>query len=249
MSAGFGAGAAIVGNGVSSVTGPLQNKILSLIPAAELADIMVHAEEIFCPLRQELFERGDTTELVYFPLTGMASLVIVMEDGTTIEAMTIGREGFIGFPLLNEVKTARYKGICQIEGNFLILNAKVFLSIIDSLPDLKQRLHRYAQFANESVAQSAACNSVHSIEQRCARWLLTTADAISSTAFNLTHEFLSQMLAVRRPGVTVAMAALARQSLVTHHYRKVTLIDVAGLKKVSCECYETIRRNARELLN
>ena len=227
---------------------PQQNDILSRIPVAELAAIMEHAEEIECPGREVIFEAGDTIETVYCPLTGMASLVIVLENGTTVEAMTVGCEGFIGVPLINGVMTARYKGICQVEGIFLTLPAKAFLSIIDSLPDLSRRLHRYTQYASDVAAQSAACNGVHRVEQRCARWLLVTSDAIRSTTFNLTQEFLSQMLAVRRPGVTVAMARLAKKDLISYRYRQVTLLDVPGLKATACECYATIRSKAEELL-
>lgn len=111
------------------------------------------------------------------------------------------------------VTTARYKGICQVEGIFLALSVEAFRSIIETLPDLSRRLHRYAQYASDVAAQSAACNGVHRLEQRCARWLLVTSDATRSTTFNLTQEFLSQMLALRRPGVTVAMAGLAKKEL------------------------------------
>jgi CRP-like cAMP-binding protein len=227
---------------------PQQNDILSRIPIAELAAIMEHAAEIDCAGREVMFEAGDTIETVYFPLTGMASLVIVLENGTTVEAMTVGCEGFIGVPLINRVTTERYKGICQVQGTFLALSAKAFLSIIDTLPDLSRRLHRYTQYASDVGAQSAACNGVHRVEQRCARWLLVTSDAIRSTTFNLTQEFLSQMLAVRRPGVTVAMAGLAKKDLISYRYRQVTLLDVSGLKETACECYATIRAKAEELL-
>jgi len=227
---------------------PQQNDILARIPVAELGAIMEHAAEIDCTSRQVMFEAGDTIERVYFPLSGMASLVVVLENGTTVEAMTAGCEGFIGVPLINGVTTERYKGICQVEGIFLALSAKDFLSIIDTLPDLSRRLHRYTQYASDVAAQSAACNGVHRLEQRCARWLLVTSDAIRSTTFNLTQEFLSQMLAVRRPGVTVAMASLAKKDLISYRYRQVTLLDVPGLKKTACECYATIKAKAEELL-
>jgi CRP-like cAMP-binding protein len=227
---------------------PLLNQILARIPAEELAILMSHADEISCPLRQELFEQGDPIEVVYFPLTGMVSLVIVLKNGTAIEARTVGREGFVGEPLLNDVTTARFRGICQIEGNFLVLNAKVFLSIIDTLPDLKGRLRRYTQYASEAMAQSAACNSVHTVEQRCARWLLITADATGTNEFHLTQEFLAQMLAVRRPGVTIALGSLVKKALVSKRYRQIRLVDVEGLKNISCECYETLRGKAGDLL-
>ena len=226
-----------------------QNEILAKVTSAELAILMEHASEVSFPIRVQLFDAGDTIESVYFPLTGMVSLVIVLENGPTIEAMTVGKEGFVGAPLLNDVTTARYRGICQIQGDFLAINAKTFVSLLEKLPGLTRRLRRYSQFASDVVSQSAACNSVHSVEQRCARWLLISSDAVGSTEFGLTQEFLSQMLAVRRPGVNVAMGALARQQLVSHRYGKVSLLDPAGLQKASCECYATIKSKARELLN
>jgi CRP-like cAMP-binding protein len=195
-----------------------------------------------------MFEAGDQIDRVFFPLSGMASLVIVLETGTTVEAITVGCEGFIGLPLLNGVPTARYRGICQVPGSFLAMPAKTFLSIIHDLPDLSRRLHRYAQYASDVAAQSAACNGVHRLEQRCARWLLVTSDAIRSSTFNLTQEFLSQMLAVRRPGVTVAMASLAKKELISYRYRQVTLLDVPALEEIACECYAAIRARADELL-
>jgi len=226
-----------------------QNEILAKLAPAELAQLMEHAEEITFPLRHELFHQGDTIDLVYFPLTGMVSLVTVLKDGPRIEAMTVGREGFIGVSLLNDVSTARYRGVCQIEGKFLVLTTQAFASVLKALPNLRRRLRHYSQFASDIVGQFAACNSVHSVEQRCARWLLITSDAIGSTEYNLTQEFLSQMLAVRRPGVNVAMRALARRQLISHRYGKVTLLDVVGLRQASCECYATVRAKARELLN
>jgi len=226
-----------------------QNQILARLPASERAAIMEHAEEVDYPLRHPMFAQGDSIDRVYFPVTGMASLVIVLKNGPTIEALSVGREGFIGLPLLNQVTTARYKGICQIEGKFRVIAADVFLSIIGRLPELSLRLLRYAQYSSEVASQSAACNSVHSVEQRCARWLLVTSDAIGRRTFNLTQEFLSQMLAVRRPGVTVIMAELAKRELISYEYRNVTLLDVRGLEKVSCECYATIKGKAQELLS
>jgi CRP-like cAMP-binding protein len=221
------------GDGVTLHAGPPENDILSKLPALEFAAIMEEAEEISLKLREELFEPRDTLERVYFPLNGMISLVTLLQDGTAIEAMTVGREGFVGLPLVNGVETARYRGMCQVAGNFVALDTKRFLDILETTPDLKRRLYRYSQFAHEAVAQSAACNGVHTIEARCARWLLLSSDAVGRSTFSITHEFLSQMLAVRRPGVTVAVGALERKSLISHQYGKISILDAEGLRKAA----------------
>jgi CRP-like cAMP-binding protein len=236
------------GNGISAPTA-VQNDIIARLPANELAAFEERAETISSPLRDTLFEVNEPFERVLFPLTGMGSLVTGLKDGTTLEAQTVGREGFMGLPLFHGITVARCKGITQVEGDFYQLSPKDFISLLKVAPELNLMLHRYAQFSNEVVAQSAACNSMHLIEQRCARWLLLTADAVGRKDFSLTQEFLSQMLAVRRPGVTVAIGTLERQGLIEHRYGRVSISDVDGLKKVSCECYQTITDKARELLD
>ena len=209
---------------------------------------MQHAEEFTAELREVFFEDGDPVDYVYFPLSGMASLVTVLQDGTMVEAMTIGREGFVGLPIFNGLSVAGYRGMCQIDGDFLRLSSKAFLTVLDEAPELRRRLLRYSEFAHQVVSQWSACNSLHLIEQRCARWLLVTRDAVGTDSFNLTQEFLSQMLSVRRPGVTAAMGALERRGLVGHRYGKVNILDEAGLKGVACECYKRIRQKAASLL-
>ncbi|HEX2693599.1 MAG TPA: cyclic nucleotide-binding domain-containing protein [Gemmatimonadaceae bacterium] len=112
----------------------VQNQILARIPAAELAQVLSQAEERWCALREELFEQNTEVDVVYFPSTTMVSLIVVLSDGTPIEAMTVGREGFVGSQLLNGVTTARYKGVCQIEGTAVVLKSKAFLSIMTAFP-------------------------------------------------------------------------------------------------------------------
>jgi len=232
----------------TAATSPSNNGILAGLPADELSALLDRAEEVDIPVRIELFQVGDRIDKVYFPLTGMISLVIVLKNGPIIEAITVGREGFSALPLLNDVNTSRYRGVCQIAGKFLVLQATDFIQVLNSAPTLEHRLRRYSQYSNDVTGQNAACNSIHTIEQRCARWLLITADAIGATEFSLTQEFLSQMLAVRRPGVNVAMRALARRELISHRYGKVTILDLVGLRLASCECYGTIAEKAKELL-
>ena len=241
--------AEIAGDGTGPPETPPKNELLAKIPPHELASFMEHVTDVSIAVKEVLFEEKDILDRVYFPLNSMISLVNVMDDGTLIEVMTVGREGFIGFALLNNVSTARYKGVVQIGGRFLSVPVAALLTAIKTLPEMRRHLRHYAQFASEVAAQGVACNSVHNVEQRLARWLLITADAIGSNTFDITQEFLSQMLAVRRPGVTVAMGALGRRALLSHRYGKVTLLDVQGLKQTSCECYRRIQEKAIELLN
>ena len=236
------------GNGARAST-TAENSLVSKLPLADIAAFLERAKTVSCTLRESIFEVGDRFDRVLFPISGMVSLVTVLKDGTSLEAMAVGREGFVGLPLFHGIAVARSKGICQIEGEFYEMTPNDFVSLLTSSSELRRILHRYAQLSNEVIAQTAACNSMHLIEQRCARWLLLSADAAGRTDFGLTHEFLSQMLAVRRPGVTVAIGGLERQGLIEHRYGKVSLRDVEGLKKVTCECYHTIAEKSRELMD
>jgi CRP-like cAMP-binding protein len=226
-----------------------RNSLLGKLPESELDSLLEHGHRFPASLRDMFFEVGDPIDKVYFPLTGMCSLVTVLRDGTSLEAMTVGREGFVGLPLFHGVRTNRTKGMCQIEGEFYEIPASAFVKAMAKAPHLQALLHRYSQYSNEVLTQSAACNSTHHVEQRCARWLLTTSDGVNRKKFNLTQEFLSQMLAVRRAGVTVAIGALERQGLISHRYGAIDIQDIEGLRKAACECYETIRNTARELLS
>jgi CRP-like cAMP-binding protein len=236
------------GNGAHAPT-TAENNLIAKLPLPDVGAFLARAKRVSCTLRESIFEVGERVDRVLFPISGMASLVTVLKDGTSLEAMAVGREGFVGLPLFHGITVARTKGICQIEGEFYQMTPDEFISLVTSSSELRRILHRYAQLSNEVIAQTAACNSMHLIEQRCARWLLLSADAVGRTDFGLTHEFLSQMLAVRRPGVTVAIGGLERQGLIEHRYGKVSLRDVEGLKKVACECYHTIAEKSRELMD
>jgi len=235
-------------DGAEAPSAPSRNTLLASLPGDELSSVLERCRETSFNLRQELFNEGDKIELGWFPLTGMGSLVTVLKDGTTLEALNVGREGFVGMELVNAVYTHQIKGICQIAGYFLEIRAPDFLELLKTLPHFQIMMRRYSQFAHEVVKQSAACNSIHLLEQRCARWLLMTSDAVGRPSFSLTQEFLSQMLAVRRAGVTVAVGALERKGLIEHHYGEVAIKDMKGLRETACECYSTIREKADLLL-
>lgn len=225
-----------------------KNNLLSKLPPEELAALLLISTHVECDLRDVLSAGGQKIKNVYFPLTGMISLVTQLKDGTSLESMTVGCEGFSGLPVFHGVNSSRTMAMCQIEGAFLRVSAESFTSLLNEAPQLALLLHRYSQFAHDVVAQSAACNSMHLIEQRCARWLLISSDAVGSSEFGLTHEFLSQMLAVRRPGVTVAIGELEKRKLIGHRYGNITILDKQGLEKAACECYRTVKDRERELL-
>jgi CRP-like cAMP-binding protein len=225
-----------------------RNNLLSKLPPSELAALLELSTQVQCDLRDVLSATRQKIKNVYFPLTGMISLVTELKDGTSLESMTVGCEGFAGLPLFHGVTSTVTMSMCQIEGTFVRLSADAFTELLPRMPQLSLLLHRYSQFAHEVVAQTAACNSMHLIEQRCARWLLISSDAVGKTELGLTHDFLSQMLAVRRPGVTVAIGALEKLKLIVHRYGKISILDKNGLEGVACECYRTVKDRQQELL-
>jgi hypothetical protein len=224
------------------------NKILRLLPANEIAAVIERSELVTVKSRQLLFEPEDRVKFVHFPEDCVISLVTVMEDGDQVEAMTVGNDGFSGIPLFHGVETSPNRGIGQITGRARRVEATEFRELVESCTALHRLLHRYSEFVYETVAQSAACNRLHVIEQRCARWLLMSHDRVGRDSFDLTQEFLAEMLGVRRPGVTVAMGILEKSGLIAHARGNITVVDRKGLESVACECYRTIRARQGKLI-
>jgi CRP-like cAMP-binding protein len=223
---------------VPSVATPHQNCLLAKLPTEQRSRLLEDASEVTHNLRDVVFEQGDTIQHVYFPLTGMISLLTVLNDGTSLESLPVGYEGMAGLSLFHGVQVHRFKGLCQIGGKFMRIPADAFLRFVQTSADMQRALHRYSEFVTDVIAQYAACNTVHSMDQRCARWLMLTRDAARSDTFLVTQESLAQMLAVRRPGVTNVMGRLQRKKLLTNSRGKVTIIDRVGLLGQCCECYQ-----------
>jgi CRP-like cAMP-binding protein len=194
-----------------------------------------------------VFQRKEPIRHAYFPDNCVISLVTEMSDGDAVEAMTIGNDGFVGLAVFHEVPSSWLKGIGQITGEARRVSIDDFRELARSSEELNRLLHRYSQFVFETVSQSAACNRLHVIEQRAARWLLMSEDRVGRNRFDLTQEFLAEMLGVRRPGVTVAMGVLERAGLISHARGNITVVDRVGLEKVACECYRSIRQRQAEL--
>jgi len=226
----------------------IRNKILRLLPPAELSAVTERSEMVTIKSKEMLFEPGERLKYVHFPEDCVISLVTVMEDGDQVEAMTVGNDGFAEIPLFHRVETSPNRGCGQITGVASRIAVKDFRELVDQCVHIRELLHRYSELVYETVAQSAACNRLHVIEQRCARWLLMSQDRVGRDNFDLTQEFLAEMLGVRRPGVTVAMGFLAKRGLISYGRGTIKVVDRAGLEKVACECYQTIRGRQSALM-
>jgi len=201
------------------------------------------------PFKEVLFERGARVERVVFPTVGVCSLLSVTSDERIVEVATIGNEGFVGLPVfLQATLMSAHRAIAQIPGEGIVVDAREFLEISNSGGPFQAVLMRYAQALMTQIAQSAACNRLHSTEQRAARWLLMTHDRVDGDVFTLTREFLAQMLGAGREAVDEAAGALRERGLITYARGCVTVLDRAGLEAACCECYEIVRSEFDRLL-
>lgn len=210
--------------------------------------MLPHLEQLEVAVRHEVFNPNRPIAHVYFPQTCVISVHTRMRDGIAVEIAAVGREGMVGLPLLLGGKTTPATAFCQISGQSLRIEAEAFRAAMAVSPHFRAVLLRYTQALLTRVSQSAACNRVHSIEERCARWLLSTHDSVDGEFFELTQEFLAEMLGVRRPRVSVAAGILQRAGLIRYSRGRVQIVDRAGLEDASCECYGVIAREQARLL-
>jgi len=210
--------------------------------------LLPHLEPIALTFKQVLYERDAPIPHLYFPAGGVVSLLITMDDGAAIEVATIGNEGLVGLAAVLGVEVSTERAIVQIAGDALRMEADVVARAIRSGSPTHDLLLRYAQALMMSLAQTAACNRLHPMEERCARWLLQTHDRVRSDAFPLTHAFLAQMLGVRRATVTVAAGMLQQAGLIRYSRGVVTIVDRPGLEAASCACYRLIQARFDRLL-
>lgn len=224
------------------------NRLLALLPPHDFLRLCPHLERVPLPYRQSLYRAHKPIGYVYFIERGVGSLVNTMANGDASEVGTIGNEGVVGLPLLlgdNRAPTSVY---IQVPGEGLRIEAARFKSEMAKSPSLRAVMHLYVHAFFNQVAQSAACNQFHPLEQRCCRWLLMTHDRMQGADFVLTQEFLAMMLGVQRTGVSFAAGVLQRAGLITYARGKVTIIDRAGLQRRACECYDISKREFDRLL-
>ncbi len=239
--------ATVMLEGVAAAHAAEQNRLLRRLPLDEYARLLPHLTPVRLSLKQVLVEPDVPIRDVYFFREGVGSMVATEQDGGEIEVGTIGREGFVGLPVLMGADRMPYRVFVQIEGDGWRLPADAFRRLVDERAPVRHLLLRYAQYFADQLSQSVACNRLHTVEERCARWLLMTHDRVHGDAFELTHEFLALMLGVRRAGVTVAMGALQGAKIVQYTRGRVAVLDRLKLEEASCGCYH-VTRNALDRL-
>jgi CRP-like cAMP-binding protein len=210
--------------------------------------LLPRLEKVSTAVRQSLYEPGTPISHVWFPLSGVISLVLPLRDGTSVEVGTVGNEGLLGTALLLGAERSPLKAFCQVAGEATRMRADLFKRSLQELPELADVARRYTQGMVNQMSQTIACNHVHSVEQRIARWLLMTQDRVGADEFQLTQEFLAQMLGVRRPSVTVAAGELQKAGLIHYQRGRIRIAQRAGLEARACECYEAVRQELDHLL-
>lgn len=195
-----------------------------------------------------MFESGRPITHATFPLSGVVSVVIDMDRGGTAEVGTVGNEGMVGLTLFLGSNVSRRKAFNQIPGESLQIGADEFLAEVERSPALQKILRRYTLGYLNQVAQTAACNRLHAVEQRLCRWILMCQDRVGSNTLNLTQQFLAEMLGVRRASVTVAAARLQKIGLISYRRGTIEVRDRPGLERTACECYGVVRGEYERLL-
>jgi CRP-like cAMP-binding protein len=232
----------------SNSASAIQNRLLLGLPSEQLESMLPHLHEMQIVSKQILYRPGDRFEHAYFVQAGQISLIMDLEDGSSVEVGTTGPEGMASVSLLNGSEVATQEAIVQAPGSALRLPAGMLFSVVDREPSVRHHFARYAESFQFQVARTAACNATHTLEERLARWLLLVRHRLDSDELPLTHEFLSMMLAVRRAGVTVAARTLQGAGLIKYRHGHITVLDALGLEEVSCECYGAIVHEERRLL-
>lgn len=216
------------------------NHLLQSLPAEERDALMAHMRPQHLTVKTVLFDPGQVITSVHFPIDGVVSLVTPLADGNIVEVATIGNEGLVGVPLVAGGSLA-VRAISQVGGRTLRMDASVFFAELERLEGFRKLIQRYIQALFGQISQAAACNRLHSNEERLSRWLLISHDRVGMDAFPITHEFLGQMLGSRRATVTLSAGLLQAAELIRYHRGRVTIVDRDGLEGVSCECYAIIK--------
>jgi len=220
-----------------------ENRLLAALPPADFTRLTARMTDVTLGHKEVLYRAGGPIEYVYFPRSGLLSSVVIMLDGQTAEAAAIGREGMIGVASFLGAVHSPEQVFCQVfPAECRKLPVAEFVAEVGSGGAMRDIVHRYARATLAASAQQTACNALHSIDERCASWLLMCHDGAGADEFPLTHEFLSVMLGVRRATVTVTAASLQSAGIISYRHGRVKVRERAALEDSACECYQVIRR-------
>lgn len=220
--------------------GGTMNRLLDALPGDERSRLLGKMTQSSLAMKHVLFESGEPVDAVHFPVDGVISLVTPLVGGSIVEVATVGNEGIVGVPMVPGGVLA-VRAVCQVPGRTLSISADSFLSESRRPGPFRQLIEKYLQSLFAQISQAAACNRLHSSEERLSRWLLMSHDRVGSDTFPITHEFLGHMLGSRRATVTLSAGLLQQAGLIRYSRGRVTIVDREGLEAVSCECYGIIR--------
>jgi CRP-like cAMP-binding protein len=227
---------------------PGKNRLLESLDAATRKFLLPQLTLVELGIRQYVYEPNRPIQNVYFPIDGVISLLAPPELGSSIEVATIGNEGFAGLPIFLGANQSPGSCFSQVPGRALRMRAANFRSAVERNGDLTRVLHLYTSALMVQISQGTACNRAHSIQQRCARWLLLTHDRVGKDEFLLTQEFLAQMLGVRRASVGDIAMGLQKRKLIRYSRGRIHVMNRRGLEALSCICYSIIRKEYDRLL-
>jgi CRP-like cAMP-binding protein len=217
------------------------NRLLLALPSRDLKRVMPELEHIRCQRAEVLMDADSPLDHVFFPDSGVVSVVAVYADGSVIEMATIGREGCTGMQAFFGAKTSSVRLLVQIPGSAARMSRAAFVRAMDSMPSFRNVMSAYIQAFLEQVLVSVACNGAHSLKERLARWLLMMRDRSDEDVLLITQSLLAEMLGVQRPTITNAAREFERAGLIERGRRQVTILDRQGLIEASCECYQLVR--------
>jgi CRP-like cAMP-binding protein len=224
-----------------------RNQLFRAFPTAAIEELDAGGEEVSLARGMVLLDPGILPSHVYFLEDGLASLVKVMADGKTAEVGSIGIEGAIGISPLVGMDPPEYEVIMQVRGMAWRYPTRAIRDAIENHERVKTLFNRYLSYRETMLAQTSACNRLHTLRQRCCRWLLTMQDSVSSSSYQVTHEFLALMLGVNRPALSLAVEDLQRSGIITYPRGSLTILDRAALEVNACECYAHLRRACEQI--
>jgi len=231
----------------ASLKAPYKNKLLASLPPEAIQKLAPHLSPVQLPKNLALYEPGQPIDFAYFIEQGVCSVVATMKDGTTVEVGLIGREGFVGLPAFLGTSSSPFRSFMHISGNGFRVKTRALADQCEASAPLRSCLLRGVHVALVQAGQTAACNRVHDLHERLARWLLMCCDRVQSDQIVITQELLAIMLGTRRSSVTVAAGILQKAGLITHTRGRVTIHNRSGLQDAACECYKVVHDEAVRL--